>query len=366
MYLKDVIEVIEEKYPKNLAYEWDNVGLILGDRNSEIKNILVTLEATEAVVDEAIEKSVDLIITHHPFLFKGLKHIQKDTSKGKCVFKLIQNNINLYSAHTNFDIAFDGLNDAIANILDLEEIKILEKTQVEKLYKIAVYVPLSHEEMVRNAMTQEGAGHIGKYSNCTFATRGMGIFIPLENTNSYIGKKGKLEKVEEIKIETICKEKDLDKIINKMLMIHPYEEVAYDIYAMENGGEKYGIGRIGDMKENIALGVFAQIVKQKLNLEDLRMVGDPNKEISKIAIVTGSGAEFITKAHLSGADVIITGDVKYHDAQDALEMGIGVIDAGHFGSENIFSDIMMEYLKNKLNHINIMKSNTYINPFVTI
>lgn len=366
MYFKDVIRVLEEKYPKNLSYNWDNIGLMIGDTNNNIKRILVSLEATESVIDEAIEKKVDLIITHHPFIFKGLKTIDKSSPKGRCIYKLIQNNINVYSAHTNFDIAFDGLNDELANILELKNLEILETTKVEKLYKIAVFVPVSHEENVRSAMALSGAGNIGNYSNCTFNTKGIGTFMPLENTNPYIGDKGQLERVDEIKIETVCKKKNLDKIIQEMLNSHPYEEVAYDIYELNIEGEKYGIGRIGYLNESTTLGLFAQIVKEKLNLKDLRIVGNLNKEIKKVAVVSGSGAEFISKAYSVNADIIITGDVKYHDAQDAVELGIGVIDAGHFGSENIFSDIVTEYLKNNIKDIEVIKSNTYINPFTTI
>ncbi|SHG96400.1 Nif3-like dinuclear metal center hexameric protein [Tepidibacter thalassicus] len=366
MYVKDIIKIFEAKYPKHLAYNWDNVGLIIGDINSKVKKILVTLEATTEVVNEAVEKDIDLIITHHPFLFKGLKSINKNTPKGNSIYKLIQDNISLYSAHTNFDIAYDGLNDAIANVLDLEDVKILDKTYTESLYKIVVYTPVSHEESVRNAMAKAGAGHIGNYSCCTFNTKGIGTFMPLENTNPYIGRKGGLETVEEIKIETICKNRNLNNVINEMLKVHPYEEVAYDIYKLKNEGQEYGIGRVGLIKENMTLGVFSQIVKEKLNLKDLRFVGDPNKEIKKVAIVSGSGSEFIIKAYNKGADVLITGDVKYHDAQDAVEMGMAVIDAGHFGSENIFSDVVVEYLKKELKNVYVIKSGIYINPFVTI
>jgi len=271
----------------------------------------------------------------------------------------------VYSAHTNFDIAFDGLNDGLANILELKNVNILETTKVEKLYKIAVYVPVSHEDSVRNAMAKSNAGHIGNYSHCTFNTKGIGTFMPLENSNPYIGSKGHLEKLDEIKIETVCRKKNLDKIIQEMLKAHPYEEVAYDVYELSIEGDKYGIGRIGYL-DNMTLGSFAKIVKEKLNLQDLKIVGDINKEIKKVAVVSGSGAEFIAKAYFINADVIITGDVKYHDAQDAIEMGIAVIDVGHFGSENIFSDIMTEYLRNNLINVEMIKSNTYINPFTTI
>ncbi|OPJ57056.1 Nif3-like dinuclear metal center hexameric protein [Alkalithermobacter paradoxus] len=366
MLLKDIIKIFENKYPKNLAYDWDNIGLIIGDSQRDIRKILVALEATEEVVDEAIEKDVDLVITHHPFLFKGLKRVTKDTPKGNCIYKLIKNDIAVYSSHTNFDIAYDGLNDEICSMLELENIKILDKTKADKMYKIVVYVPLSHEDKVREALGLSGAGHIGNYSNCTFNTKGIGTFMPLENTNPYIGSKGNLEKVQEVRIETICSENILSNVISKMIDAHPYEEVAYDIYELRNEGMKYGLGRIGDSKENMTLGVFAQYVKEKLDISDLRIVGSPNKEIKKVAVVSGSGSSMIHNAYSMKADVLITGDVKYHEAQEALELGICLIDAGHFGSEKIFVDIASRYLEANLKNVEIIRSDIYINPFVTI
>jgi dinuclear metal center YbgI/SA1388 family protein len=366
LYLKKIINILEEQYPKNLAYDWDNVGLLVGNINADIKNILICLEANESIVDEAIENEVDLIITHHPFIFKKLSSINENDIKGKCIYKLIKNNINIYCMHTNFDIAFGGLNDAFAHMLNLKNVNILEHTKSETLYKIAVYVPTSHEEVVREAMTNADAGNVGNYSDCTFNIKGTGTFRPLEGSNPFIGKSDLLEKVEEVKIESICEKKNLNKIINNMIKAHPYEEIAYDTYKLENNGKSYGLGRYGSLECGMTLEELSNKIKVELNSNNLRIVGQPNNIVKKVAIVTGSGGEFVKKAYLRGCDVLITGDVKYHDAQDAIDLGISIIDAGHFETENIFIDILHTYLYQKLSDVNIIKSNIDINPFSII
>ena len=366
MILKNIINILEEQYPKNLAYDWDNVGLLIGNINSDIKKILICLEANEAIIDEAIENKVDLIITHHPFIFKKILSINENDIKGKCIYKLIKNNINIYSMHTNFDIAFGGLNDFFVDKLNLQNIKVLDNTKNESLYKIAVYVPVSHEDSVREVMTNSDAGNIGNYSDCTFNIKGTGTFKPRGGSNPFIGTSELLEKVEEVKIESICKQKNLNKIISNMIKAHPYEEVAYDIYKLENKGEVYGLGRYGSLENGITLEELSNKIKTILNTKHLRIVGKLDNVVKKIAIVTGSGGDYVKKAYNRGCDVLITGDVKYHEAQDAIDLGISVIDAGHFETENIFIDILNEYLYKRLSDVDIIKSNVNINPFSII
>ncbi|CAH2213685.1 Nif3-like dinuclear metal center hexameric protein [Tepidibacter aestuarii] len=366
MYVKDVIKIFENKYPKSLAYNWDNIGLIIGDQMSKVEKILVTLEATQAVIDEAVENKVDLIITHHPFIFKGLKKINTSITKGNDIYKLIKNNISVYSAHTNFDIAYDGLNDEIVKRLDLKDVLVLDTTYDQKLYKIAVYTPVSHQDCIRKAMADMGCGNIGKYSDCSFTFNGVGRFKPLNDSKPYVGVQNEIEIVEEVKIESICKESNLKQAINNIIKAHPYEEVAYDIYELKNTGKKYGLGRIGKLKNTMKFEELSENVKKYLNIKSLRATGNLKEDVNKVAIVSGSGSEFIIKAHSMGADVLITGDVKYHDAQNALELGIKLIDAGHFGSENIFSDIVLQYLQKEFDSIEILKSKSNIDPFITI
>ena len=362
MKLKTFIKKIEEKYPLNLAYNWDNVGLIVGDYDRDIKKVMVVLEANESVVDEAINKNMDLIITHHPFIFSKINKVNTSDLKGRLIHKLIKNDISIYSMHTNFDIAFDGLNDYFVDMLELKNVKILDKTKSETLYKLAVYVPKTHIDNVRIALGNSGAGHLGNYKDCSFTTEGEGRFKPCEGANPYIGQEGALESVHEVKIETIVPQKILDKVISSMIKAHPYEEVAYDLYKLENKGESLGLGRYGKLKENITFKSLGMILKDKLDMKYLRVVGNLNDEVSKIAIVTGSGADMVKKAYKAGCDVLITGDMKYHDAQDTLDMGMKVIDCGHFDTEKVFADIMFDYINENFD-IDIVKSDVNLNPF---
>lgn len=362
MLLKSLIKNIEAKYPLSLAYDWDNVGILVGDFNSDIKKVLVVLEANERVIDEAIENNIDLIITHHPFIFKKMNKINTSDLKGRLIHKLIKNDIALYSMHTNFDIAFDGLNDYFMELMGFEGCKVLEVTNNEVLYKLAVYVPETHIDKVKNALGKAGAGHIGNYSHCSFTSRGEGNFMPLEGTNPFIGTKGEIECVKEVKIETIVPQRILGGVLSSMINAHPYEEVAYDLYKLENKGNSVGLGRVTKLKEKVNLKDLSNFIKEKLNMKHIRVVGSLDTTISKIALVTGSGADMVKKAQRSGCEVIITGDVKYHDAQDAIDMGMCIIDCGHFETEDIFKDVMKRFLDD-IHDIEVLKSNIDLNPF---
>ena len=362
MKLKTLTKKIEEKYPLNLAYDWDNVGLLVGDSNQDINKIMVVLEANEKVIDEAIEKNVDLIITHHPFIFSKLNKLVTTDFKGNLIYKLIRNNISIYSMHTNFDIAFDGLNDYFVEMLNLQNSKILDITNKESLYKLAVYVPKTHVDAVRIAIGNAGAGHLGNYKECSFSIEGEGRFKPCEGANPYIGKEGGLESVHEIKIETIVTQRVLGRVISAMLKSHPYEEVAYDLYKLENKGPSVGLGRYGKLNESITLKELCLDLKSKLNMEHIRVVGDLDDKINKVAIVTGSGADMVKKAYKAGCDVLITGDMKYHDAQDSIDMGMKVIDCGHFDTEKVFIDIMFDYISDNF-ELDVIKSEVNLNPF---
>lgn len=365
MKLKTLVKKIENKYPLNLAYEWDNVGVLVGDFNANINKIMVSLEANEEVIDEAIKNNVDLIITHHPFIFKKINKINTDDLKGRLIHKLIKNDIALYSMHTNFDIAFDGLNDYFMEIMGFKDSKILEETKSEVLYKLAVYVPITHASIVKDALGKSGAGHIGNYSHCNFSSEGEGNFKPLEGSNPFIGINGQIEVVKEVKIETIVPQKILNSVINNMISVHPYEEVAYDLYQLENKGSCVGLGRISQLDKETDLENLCNFIKDKLNMKHIRVVGDLKTKISKVAVVTGSGSDMVKKAKRKGAQVLISGDVKYHEAQDILDMGMCLIDCGHFESENIFKDVMKRFL-DTIDDVETIKSNINLNPFKII
>lgn len=365
--LRNVLKIIEALAPKHYALKWDNVGLQVGSENADIDKIMVCLDITDEVLEEAINHDVDLIIAHHPMIFSPLKFVLAEDLKGKLIYKAIQHSINIYAAHTNVDIAPKGLNDFVAHRLNLNNIQILDILEKEKLYKIVVFVPEDYEEKVADALALAGAGHIGNYSHCTFRGKGKGTFKPLEGTNPFIGKKGEIEEVQETRLETIVTLKSLNKAVTAMLQAHPYEEVAYDIIPLENTGDKRGIGRMGNLQETKTLNEVVVDMKSIFNLKRVKVVGDLTSSITKVAIVNGSGADYIELAKNKGCDCLITGDVKYHDAQKAIELGIGVIDAGHFETEIWFIDLMAGYLKAEFNkekmNIEIIKSDTKINPF---
>ena len=365
--VETITDIIENLAPLNYAYKWDNVGLQLGHKKDIINKVLTTLEITDAVLDEAVEKNADMIVTHHPMIFSPLKSIVRDDMKGRIIYRAIQNNIAVYAAHTNMDVAPDGLNDYIANRLNIRDIEILDITERCLYYKLVVFIPSGYEEKVAEAINTAGAGHIGNYSHCTFRTEGTGTFKPLEGTKPFIGEQGKLERVEEIRLETIISKEKLKEAIRALMESHPYEEVAYDIYPLANEGPAWGIGRFGKLHKPKILKELVIEIKGQIDAEYVRVVGDPEAIIKKVAVINGSGADFIQAALHRGCQCVITGDVKYHDAQDAISQAINVIDIGHYDSEKFFAHFIAEYLreetgKKELN-IDIIESSININPF---
>ncbi|MFC0522582.1 Nif3-like dinuclear metal center hexameric protein [Pontibacillus salicampi] len=363
---KEIIDIFETFSPKHLAMDKDPIGLHVGTLHKKVHKVMVTLDVLENVVDEAIENEVDLIIAHHPLLFKPLQQINPDTEKGRIVQKLIKHDITVYAAHTNLDVAEGGVNDAMCEALGLDPKDILVETGQETLYKIAVYVPATHEEKVREALGNAGAGHIGNYSHCTFQTPGTGAFKPLEGSNPHLGDQGELEKVEEVRMETIVPEHVLSTVLRSMKEAHPYEEVAYDVYTLQNEGAKRGIGRVADLEKPMLLKDFAEHVKQAFDVPALRVVGDMEQKVKKIAVLGGDGNKFIHQAERSGADVFITGDVYFHVAHDALGMGLNIIDPGHH-VEKVMKKAVQEYLiqecKEKQMETEVIVSTANTEPF---
>lgn len=344
-----LIAELEKLAPKHLAEEWDNVGLLVGDPDQLIHKVIVTLDIDGEVVDEALKVGANMIIAHHPLIFKGLKNLRADLPLASLLTKLIKNGIAVYAAHTNLDSAPGGVNDVLAQKLKLIDIKPLTSVHQDKLCKLVVFVPVSHVEKVRKAISEAGAGHVGNYSHCTFATEGIGSFLPLAGTNPYIGKTGSLEFVPEYRLETIVPMQLKSQVINAMIAAHPYEEVAYDEYLLLNSGASYGLGRIGRLEETVTFETLINQVKTVLNITAVKAAGSTTTKITRVAVCGGSGAELVRNAVKAGADVLITGDVKYHEAQQAVAEGLAVIDAGHFATEQPIVECVVSYLANCVN-----------------
>lgn len=364
-----IIQWLESWAPKRLAMEWDNIGLQVGTLNKQVQRVMVTLDVLENVVDEAIEKKVDLIIAHHAVIFKSYAHLRTDLPAGRLLEKLIKHDIAVYVAHTNLDVATGGVNDLLAEKIGLEQTNVLEFTHTQKLKKIVVFVPEAHHEGVLQAMSQAGAGWIGNYSHCSFNVRGFGTFMPREGSNPYIGKQGKLEKVEEVRLETIAADSDLNKVIQAMLKAHPYEEVAYDVFPLELEGKSQGIGRIGKLPEPISLGDLAKQLKAAFQLSGLRVVGDVNRLVQKVAVVGGDGSGFVQTAIFRGADVYVTGDMKYHIAHEAMAKGLAIIDPGHHVEhvmKEAVAQFLMKHAEDKKSSIEVLVAKAHTDPFTFI
>ncbi|MCK8824487.1 Nif3-like dinuclear metal center hexameric protein [Fuchsiella alkaliacetigena] len=346
--IQQVIQLIEELAPKKLAADWDQVGLQIGDYQQRVSKVLVTLDVNTEIMEEAINKEVDLIVSHHPVIFDAISTIRLDTELGQIIKKAITNQISIYVAHTNYDIAKGGLNDTLAVQLGLEEVEVLQKTAEDELKKLVVFVPAENLTEVREAITAQGAGCIGDYSDCTFQVEGEGSFRPLAGSDPYLGEQGELAKVKECRLESIVPASKLGRVINELKAAHPYEEVAYDLYSLEIAGEKLGLGRIGYLENELAFEDYLEQVKELLEVNNLRVVPPTTNTINKVAVCGGAGGDLIKQAAFKGADLLLTGDLKYHEAELAVELGLGVIAAGHYATEVIMQSAMVDYLQEQL------------------
>lgn len=341
---RTIIAAMEELAPPNLAAGWDNVGLLVGDPDREVAGVLVALDVTAELAARAAADGVGLIVTHHPPILKGLTSLRTDRPQGRMLATLLAAGVAVYAAHTNLDVADGGVNDVLAARLGLTGVRPLAVESRDQLLKLAVFVPDSHLEAVSAAIAAAGAGHIGNYSHCTFRTTGTGTFLPLAGADPFIGKPGDLERVAETRLETILPPSILPRVLAAMHGAHPYEEVAYDLYPLHNPGRPRGLGRVGGLSATEPLDVFVRRVKTALGIDAVRLAGPEGRVVKTVAVCGGSGAGLVADAAAAGADVLVTGDVRYHDALDAAALGLAVIDAGHHATERPVIDAVAAYL----------------------
>ncbi|CAM3441104.1 Nif3-like dinuclear metal center hexameric protein [Brevibacillus invocatus] len=361
-----VIQEVERLAPKALAMEGDKIGLHVGTLQKKVKKVMIALDVLESVVDEAIAEGVDLIVAHHAVIYRPLKNIRTDLAAGRVFEKLIKHDIAVYTAHTNLDVAVGGMNDWLAEAIGLADVEVLDVLHRDAWKKLVVYVPKSHRDAVFQAVCGAGAGKVGNYDHCSFQVEGVGTFLPSEGTQPFIGTQGKLEKVEEVRMELIMPASRQSDVIKAMLSAHPYEEVAYDIIPLDMPGTGYGIGRIGNLPQPMSLRELAELVKQRFSLKGVRVVGDLDGTIKKVAVVGGDGSSFASKAIFRGADAYLTGDIGYHTAHDAQADGLSIIDAGH-NIEKIMKDKLSAYLQERLKEhgyeTEVIASRTHTDPF---
>jgi len=343
--IHDLIGLLNTLFPPELAEEWDNVGLQVGDPGTLLIKGLVALDPGMEAVNAAREAAAQVLITHHPLLFHGLKRLTPDDESGRIIWNAIKNGVAVISVHTNLDSAQPGLNTWLAERLGILEAEPL-RPAAGHLHKLVVYVPCDHADQVAEALFAAGAGCVGEYDQCSFQMAGTGTFRPGPETTPFIGNKGQREQVQEIRLELVVTRPRLDKVLERLLKVHPYEEVAYDLIPLANQRSDAGLGRIGRLPDLQPLETFAAQVKTALGCDALRVVGRGDLSVSKVAVCGGSGGGLIPAARRAGADVIVTGDVKYHEARTAEALGIAVIDAGHFATEQL----MISELTQILNH----------------
>jgi len=340
MKVKNLLNNLDKIAPFFLQESFDNSGIQFADLDAPVTKILLSLDVTQDILDEALENKANLIIAHHPLLFSPLKQITKQ--KNPLLYQAITRKINLVAFHTNFDLAEKGLNDYVGNLLGIKKIAPLQSSS-EKIFKFAVYVPTQYADKVSQAIFKAGAGEIGRYTETSFNIDGKGTFKPMEGTNPFIGKIGKREEVQEIKIETVVAERDLDSVVQAMKSVHPYEEPAYDVYELKTK-PSYGIGIFGEIGKEAEISKFSLEVKNRLQAHYIRLIKSNEQKIKRVALCTGGGDSLLEQANNKDADLYITGDITYHTALRAKELGLNVLDVEHFDTEKFFVKALYEQL----------------------
>ena len=360
MIVKDVINYLEELAPLNYAEDFDNVGLLVGDKQSKVTGVLVTLDTLEAVIDEAIEKKCNLIVSFHPIIFKGLKKITGKSYVERTVLKAIKNDIAIFAIHTALDNALKGVNDIICNTLGLTNKKILIP-QKGTIKKLTTYVPTKNAESLRTELFKAGAGNIGNYDNCSFNTEGKGTYRGNESSKPQVGIKGELHEEPETQISVTFSKHIEPRLLNTLFEHHPYEEVAFEVTTLDNYNQNIGIGMVGEIVNSEKTETFLQFVKEKMNVSCIRHSNLIKENVSKIAVLGGSGSFAISAAKAAGADILITSDLKYHDFFSA-ENDIILADIGHYESEQFTKIFLVDYLSKKITNFAVVLSTTNTNP----
>jgi len=360
MILQHVIAALETFAPLSYQEEWDNSGLLIGSPDQEITGILISLDTTSEVVDEAIRNKCNLIVSHHPFLFHGIKKVTPAVPGYPLIRRMIQNNVSVYVMHTNLDNSPEGLNGFLARKIGLEKITLLAPKR-GILKKLVVFCPTEHATKVRNALFEAGAGHIGEYDCCSYNVSGQGTFRASPKANPFVGKRNEIHFEEEIRIEVIYPSFIENHLVEALLRNHPYEEVAYDLYSLVNKFDRAGAGAVGFLPSPMEEIRFMQVIKPLFSMDSVRHSALLDKTIRKVAISTGTGAFLIPDAIRQGADAFLTGDLKYHTFQEALGR-ILLIEIGHFESESYMKELIHAFLNEKFPNFAVLISTSESNP----
>lgn len=367
MKIKSILDILNNIAPLAYAEDFDNVGLLVGDLNTEITNVLVCHDAIEEVIDEAISKNCNLMVCFHPILFTGLKKITGKNYVERAVIKAIRNDIAIYAMHTALDNHQDGVNKIFCDALGLINTTILIPKQ-NYIQKLVTFVPITDAEKIKNALFSAGAGRIGNYENCSFTSQGIGTFQGNKNSNPVVGNRFEFKSIDEIKIEVTFEKHLQSKILTALFKAHLYEEVAYEIYNLENLHQNIGMGMIGELETEMSEQEFLEMVRNKIDANGIRHSRFLGKKIKKVAVLGGAGSFAISNAIMAKADVFLTADLKYHQFYEA-ENKILLADVGHFESERYTKNHIVAQISKKMinfapnsENINIVLSETNTNP----
>ena len=360
MQIKEVCAKLDAWAPPAFQESYDNVGLLVGDENAFVSGVLVTLDVTDDVLTEAKEKGCNLIVAHHPVLFKGLKKITGKGPVERMVIRAIKEDIAIYASHTNLDSVSHGVSVEIAKRLSLQHIRVLQP-QKNRLQKWEVFVPISHKEVVLDALFQAGAGQIGAYDSCSFVVNGQGSFRPLEGANPFTGEIDALENVEEVMIQVLVPSHLAKNMERAMKKAHPYEEVAYFVSTLENVHPEVGFGAVGELSESMEVAQFLAYLKEKMRVHVIRHTALCKNTIQKVAVCGGAGVGLLGMAKAVGADIYISADFKYHDFFEADKQLI-IADIGHFESEQFTKELIVTFLSKKFTNFVTHLSQVETNP----
>ena len=360
MKLKDLCSYLDIIVPLSFQESYDNSGLQIGLPERDISSALITLDITEEVIDEAISEKCDVIVSHHPLIFNGIKRISGKTFTERILYKAVKNDIAIYSSHTNLDIFNNSVSRKLAEKLDLKDVKVLSPLK-NRLLKLVTYIPETHAEKVQNAIFEAGAGVIANYDRCGFSSTGTGSFRGNEKTKPFLGEKGLINFEKEIRFETILFSHLKEKVIKALLEVHPYEEVAYDIYSLENDNIEIGLGCVGNLTEEISEINLLKNLSVVFDAKGIRFTKLQGKPVKKVAVCGGSGISLISLAIASGADVFITADIKYHNFFEA-DNKILIVDIGHFESEKFSTEILKDLIIKKFPKFAVRFSESNTNP----
>lgn len=358
--IKEVVRILEKLAPPALQEHYDNSGLLIGDEQKKVNAALLCIDVTEEIVDEAVRRKCNFIVSHHPLLFSSLKSITGKNYVERCVIKAIEKGIAVYAIHTNLDNVLMGVNKKICDKLGLTNTRIL-KPMAGQLKKLVTFCPLKHSDKVRQALFAIGAGRIGNYDECSFNLQGTGTFRGSESTNPFVGKKGVQHSEQEERIETIFESFKQSEIISALLKAHPYEEVAYDIYPLDNVHQKIGAGMVGELKRPVSETAFLKIVKKNMKASVVRHTRLRGKNVERVAVCGGSGSFLLKDAIRAGADVFVTADFKYHQFFDAEGKTV-IADIGHYESEQFTTEILRDYLSDNFSTFAVRLAETVTNP----